>query len=162
MSRFRSFGRVATALPMIVAGVLSALSAQAHEAMVGDLEIGHSWSRATAPTAPTGAVYFAVENHGDTADRLLGATGDVADAVELHRSSTDDAGTAQMDPLDGIDIPAHGEAELAPGGDHIMLIGLHAPLKEGTSFPLTLTFEHAGTVTVDVEVQSIGSSGPDD
>lgn len=162
MPRFHAFGRAAMALPVVAAGFLSALPVQGHDAMVGELEIGHSWSRATAPTAPTGAVYVVVENHGAAADRLLGAVGDVADAIELHQSSTDDAGMAQMDPLDGIDIPANGEAALAPGGMHIMLIGLHAPLKEGTSFPLTLTFEHAGTVTVDVEVQSIGSTGPDD
>jgi copper(I)-binding protein len=160
MSRFQRLARAASALSVIAALCLGAPIAQAHEVTVGDLEIGHPWSRATAPTAPTGAVYFHIENHGGMADRLLSAAGDVADAVEIHQNSMDSSGTMQMRPVDGVDIPAGGEAVLEPGGLHVMLIGLHAPLKAGASFPLTLTFEHAGTVTVDVEIQSAGSAGP--
>lgn len=160
MSRIQHVARSASALSLIAALSFGAAIAQAHEVTVGDLEIGHPWARATAPTAPTGAVYFHIDNHGSTDDRLLSAAGDVADAVEIHQHTMDSSGAMQMRPVDGIDIPAGGEAVLEPGGYHVMLIGLHAPLKQGASFPLTLTFEHAGAVTVDVEVQSAGSTGP--
>lgn len=161
MSRFRSSARAVAALPLVCAALLSAPSLEAQDVTAGDLLIAHPWSRATAPTAPTGAVYLTIENSG-AADRLVSASADVSDTVEIHMSMTDGAGVMQMHPLDGIEIPADGAAVFAPGGTHIMLIGLHAPLKQGGSFPLTLTFEHAGAVTVEVDVRSIGASGPDE
>jgi copper(I)-binding protein len=65
----------------------------------------------------------------------------------------------KMRPLPAVDIKAGGQAELKPGGMHIMLVGLAAPLKEGQTFPLTLTFEKAGKVEVTVTVEKAGAMG---
>jgi len=54
----------------------------------------------------------------------------------------------------GLEIPAGKTVELAPGGYHVMLMELAAPLKEGSTFDLTLTFEKAGEKTVSVEVRT--------
>ena len=71
------------------------------------------------------------------------------------------AGTVmQMRPLAALDIPAGQPVTLKPGGEHIMLIGLNGPLREGQSFPLTLTFEKAGAQEVSVAVEKPGAVGP--
>jgi len=66
----------------------------------------------------------------------------------------------KMRPIAGIDIPPGQAVTLAPGGLHIMLEGLAKPLKAGQSFPLTLTFDKAGTRTVNVAVEKVGATGP--
>jgi len=66
----------------------------------------------------------------------------------------------KMRPLAGLDVPAGQPVTLKPSGDHIMLMGLNGPLREGQSFPLTLTFEKAGTRDVTVAVEKPGASGP--
>ena len=66
----------------------------------------------------------------------------------------------KMRPIAGLDIPAGQSVSLQPGGEHIMLMGLHQPLREGQSFPLTLDFEKAGPRTVSVTVEKVGAKGP--
>src|SRR3546814_7663300 len=75
----------------------------------------------------------------------------VAEHVEIHEHVMD-GNAMRMRPVDGVPLPAGGMAELQPGGYHVMLIGLKHPLKQGEHFPLTLTFEKAGTVTIEVPV----------
>ena len=93
------------------------------------------------------------------ADRLVAASGDVAERIELH-THTMDGNIMKMRRVDAVEVPANGSVALQPGGFHIMLIGLKKPLQEGGSFPLTLTFEKAGTVDVEVAVEGVGSMGP--
>jgi copper(I)-binding protein len=66
---------------------------------------------------------------------------------------------AKMWLVDAVDVPAGGTVALAPHGAHIMLVGLKAPLKAGQTFPLTLTFEKSGTVTVEVTVEPMDATG---
>jgi len=66
----------------------------------------------------------------------------------------------KMRPISGVDIPAGHPVSLKPGGEHIMLMGLSQPLREGQSFPLTLDFEKAGPRTVTVTVERVGAKGP--
>jgi copper(I)-binding protein len=66
----------------------------------------------------------------------------------------------KMRPLASLDIPAGQPVTLKPGGDHIMLMGLNGPLREGQSFPLTLTFEKAGAREVTVAIEKPGAAGP--
>ncbi|MBM3558545.1 MAG: copper chaperone PCu(A)C [Alphaproteobacteria bacterium] len=138
---------------------IAALPALTHEAKKGDLRIGHPWSRATAPSAPNGGAYLTVENKGTTADRLLAVRGDVAGKIELHTHTMKD-GVMQMRPVEAIDVPAGGKVELKPGGLHVMLLGLKAPLVKGEHFPLTLVFERAGEVPVEVVVDTAGVAAP--
>lgn len=99
-----------------------------------------------------GATYMTITNNGDDADRLTGAETDVAEVVEVHEIVMKD-NVMEMGPLhDGLEIPAGETVELEPGGYHIMLIGLTKSLVAGEDYELTLTFEHAGEVTVTVPI----------
>ena len=91
---------------------------------------------------------------------LIGVSAPVAERVELHAHIMSD-GVMRMRRVDAVPVPGGGSAELKPGGRHVMLIGLRAPLKEGGTFPLTLTFDKAGTITVTVAVGSVAARGPD-
>lgn len=120
-------------------------------ALAAGLEVEQPWARPT--NAANGAAYMTITNPGDTADRLVSAASDVAGKVELHTHTIDSEGVARMRPVEAIDVPAKGSASLAPGGLHVMLIGLHGPLTEGQPFPLTLSFEKAGRMTIEVAVE---------
>ena len=117
----------------------------------GDLEIAHAWARATVPTATEGVVYLTVINHGKTAEALTGASTPAAKRAELHTNDMM-GGMMQMRAAASFPIPAGGTLALEPGGDHIMLLGLKAPLKRGDSLDLTLTFEHQGKVDITVPI----------
>jgi len=122
------------------------------------IEITHAWARATATTAKTGATYLTIANKGASDDRLIAAATSAAAKAELHVTSMDGA-VMKMRPLEAVDIKAGAQAELKPGGMHIMLFGLTAPLKEGQRFPLALTFEKAGKVDIMVTVEKPGAMG---
>jgi copper(I)-binding protein len=143
------------------AAILSSTRAPAHEITAGTLTISHPWSRATAAGAKVGVLYLTVANTGAEADRLLGVSTEVAERCELHLSATSgDVMTMQM--VDKVEVPAGGSASFAPQGAHVMLMGLKAPLKKGTSFPAILHFEKAGDLAVEVTVQGIADLQPID
>ncbi len=129
-------------------------AAEAHEYKQAGILIVHPYSRVSA--GKTGAAYLSIENQGREADRLTGVASPAAEAAEIHEMKMDGA-IMRMRQLPGIDLPAGGKTALEPGGNHIMLIGLKAPLKEGDKFPLTLTFAKAGKVEVEVIVQKLGA-----
>ncbi|HEX3417160.1 MAG TPA: copper chaperone PCu(A)C, partial [Stellaceae bacterium] len=93
------------------------------------------------------------------ADRLVSASTPVAKKAELHTMSMQGM-VMKMRPISGVDIPAGQAVSLKPGGEHIMLMGLNQPLREGQSFPLNLDFEKAGQRTVTVTVEKAGAKGP--
>lgn len=115
-----------------------------------------------APASPlaggNGAVYFMVMNNTAQADRLVAVESDVAAAAELHES-VEENNVIRMEPRpDGFDLPAGGSVTLAPGGKHVMLVNLKAPLVEGESFTLTLRFQHAPAISVTVPIVAPGSA----
>jgi Uncharacterized protein conserved in bacteria len=128
-------------------------------AFAADVTVTQPWARSTPAPGGAGAAFMTISNAGATADKLVKATSPVAGAAELHTHLMD-GGVMRMRAVPAIEIPAGGSASLAPGGLHVMLINLNAPLTEGTSFPLSLTFEKAGEVTVTVPVMGPGSMGP--
>jgi hypothetical protein len=96
-----------------------------------------------------------IENTGDTDDRLVAAATDAAERVELHTHIENTDGVMRMvEVKDGFPIPAGGSHALKRGGDHVMLMGLTGPLEQGATVPLTLTFEQAGDLTLDVVVDN--------
>lgn len=137
-------------------GVCSITSAWAHDYKVEQVEIDDVWVRASAPGQTNGAGYMAIDNEAKTADRLLSVISDVADRVELHTVETD-KGVARMRHVPaGIELPARGQVKLAPGGYHVMFMGLKQPFVEGAEVPATLKFEKAGEVAVKFQVKRIG------
>ena len=137
---------------------LAALSAfaVAHDSSVGDIHIVHAFATPSLAGSSNGAAYFAtLENTGDKSDRLLRASTPVAASVEMHTMGMDPQGVMRMREIDGIALAPKASIKMRPGmGFHLMLIGLRQPLKEGATFPMTLTFEHAGKVEVKVVVQT--------
>ncbi len=132
------------------AASLAFASAAAAEIVVHD-----AYARSASPVARSGAVFMVLENTGDTADRLVAAATDAAARVELHTHIENAEGVMRMvEVKDGFEVPAGGRHALRRGGDHVMLMGLAAPLEQGETLPLTLTFEQAGEVTLDVVVDS--------
>lgn len=125
-----------------------------------DLVVKDAFARASpTPTATTGAVYLTIAS--PEADRLTAVFSPAAAMAHLHESK-DENGVMKMQMLEALDIAAGEATTFKPGGLHIMLMGLKAPLKKGESIPLELTFEKAGTVSVMVPVggvadQAVGS-----
>ena len=140
---------------LLVAGFV--LGAGTLSAQTGQLEVTNAWARATPGRSEVGAAYVTIQS--PTADRLVAASSPVAKTAELH-SMTMSGTVMQMRPVAAIDIPAGQPVTLAPAGLHIMLEGLKKPLRAGQSFPLSLTFEKAGTRTVQVAVQQVGAMAP--
>ena len=131
--------------------------ASAALAQTNELEVTNAWARATPGKAENGAAYLTIQS--PTPDRLVAVSSPAAKKAELHTMSMEGM-VMKMRPLAGLDIPAGQPVTLKPGGQHIMLEGLNAPLREGQSFPLTLTFEKAGSRTVTVAVEKPGAAGP--
>lgn len=129
-------------------------------AQADKLTVENAWARATPPGAPVGGAYFTVRN-GGAADKLVGGASPAAARVELHIMSMQD-NVMRMRRVESIDVPAGQAVELRPGGLHLMLIDLKAPLNAGDTVPLTLRFENAGEVEVRIPVQAMGASGPGD
>ena len=99
------------------------------------------------------AAYMLLQNNSSTADRLLRVESDVAEAVELHMSEMQGE-VMTMRPIEYVEVPANGVAELKPGGMHVMLIGLKQDLKAGEMITLVLVFENAGEISVQAEVRA--------
>ena len=142
-------------------GIALAGAAAAHEYAIGGLAIGHPYARPTAPSQPTGGGYFSIANRGAGADRLVSAAApSVARAVELH-SMKMEGNVMRMREVGSIDVAPGQSVKLEPGGLHLMLVGLKAPLVAGSAFPMTLTFEKAGRIEVEVKVEPIAvGAGP--
>lgn len=138
--------------------VAVAASAAAKDFTQGAITIEDPWARATVGGG-AGAAFFALKNSGSAADQLVGAAAPVAKSAELH-THIKEGDVMRMRQIETIDVPAGGVTMLQPGGLHVMLMGMSAPLAAGTSFPLTLSFAKAGEVTVEVEVKDVAAMKP--
>jgi copper(I)-binding protein len=137
----------------------AALCAHAQEFKHDHLTIAQPYARATVPGQAAGGGYLKLHNKGPS-DRLLAASTPVAKTVELH-SMTMEGDVMRMRQLDAIEVPAGKTVELKPGGMHLMLMGLKAPLKAGDSFALKLKFEKAGEVAVQAKVRAANGGAHD-
>jgi copper(I)-binding protein len=161
-------------LALALAGFVLAfpVAAGAHEGMLhdgcpagqsfvaGDITVSGAFTRAMLPNAPVGGGYMTITNAGRAPDRLLGATTASTDAVEFHDSKVTD-GMMEMTHLpEGIEIPAGGSVTLAPGGLHVMFINPKSPFKEGECLAVTLSFERAGDLTIELSVGPVGADVP--
>lgn len=127
---------------------------------IGPLEIGHPWARATPSTAPAGGGFLTITNKGTAPDRLVAVRSTVAEQSQIHEMKME-GNIMRMRELDhGLAIPAGATVTLAPSGYHVMLIGLKTPLKQGSRVPVTLVFEKAGSIDIELDVQAMGSSAP--
>lgn len=128
--------------------------ALAGPALAGDaIIVDGAYARSSGKAAKAGAAFMVIQNQGDTDDRLIGVTSDAAARVELHTHRIDDNGVAKMVHVEeGFVIPAGDTHMLMRGGDHVMFMGLQQPFEQGALVPVTLIFEQAGEVDVDIPV----------
>ena len=153
--------RVVKSMALAVALLLGlATAAQAQSASGLPIRIESPWARATFGGAKTGAAYLTILNQGRVDDRLVAISTPVAAIAELHRTA-EEQGTMTMRPVPALELKAGAKITFEPGGYHIMLMKLRAPLKEGQTFPLALTFEKAGRIEVAVKVKKASATGDD-
>lgn len=153
-----------TRFALIVAAICGALvlpPAFAHDFTVGSLKIAHPWARATPKGASVGGGYLTITNTGTAPDRLIGGSSDVARQLELH-SMTMENGIMKMRPLaGGIEIKPGETIKFAPGGYHVMFVGLKKALEKDQRVDATLEFSKAGKVKVYFLVEGIGATHDD-
>jgi len=125
----------------------------AAEYRAGTLVVAQPWSPATPPVASVGAVYFSITNGGAKADQLLSVTSPIARVVEIHESR-EVQGSIRMREVTSVECPPGATVKISPGGLHVMLLGLRGPLVAGTTFPATLRFRDAGTMTIQILVSA--------
>ena len=149
-------------LPAGVAIALTLVAAfyfmRAAETTPAEIAVMRAWARATPPGASVGAVYITLENKGGVADRLVAITSPAAQSAMLHET-LEEGGVSTMREAEGGIAPGT-MLEMRPGGAHIMLVGLNAPLKEGETIAVALEFEKAGRVNISAKVEPLGSDGP--
>lgn len=134
-----------------------------HDAIVvlGDLELSGPFTRAMPPAAKSGGGFVTITNMGGTDDRLMSVSSPTASVVELHIMKIENEVMVMQSQPDGFAIPAGETVELAPGGKHMMFMGVTQQFVEGHMVPVTLVFEHAGTVDLMLPVAPIGATGMD-
>lgn len=132
----------------------------AHDYKLGSLEISHPWTRATPPTAKSGGGFVTITNKGTTPDRLIAARSPVSLKVEVHEMKMDGSVMRMREVEKGLEIPPGATVTLKPGGYHIMFMELKAPLTKDGKVPVTLVFEKAGSIDVELAVEAMGTSQP--
>ncbi len=132
------------------------ISALAQES---SLYVAHAWARASAGPAKNGAVYLVIHMKSNDHDRLVALATPASKKASLHTHIEED-GVLKMRPLNALEVGPGEHKVLKPGGDHIMLLGLEKKLKEGESITLTLTFEKAGEIVVEVPIKGVAATGP--
>ena len=147
------------ALLFLVATPATAMHHEKGLAKVGNIKIEQAWARATPGKVPNGAAYLTLSAEGEESDRLIGVATPVAKRAELHTHLMED-GVMKMRQMKAIEITPGSPSVLKPGHNHVMLMGLKAPLVQGETFPLTLTFERAGSVEIMVTIEKIGATAP--
>jgi len=138
---------------------LIASQALAHmtEVQFGELTFSQAFTRAMPPSAGTGGGYVTITNTGTEADRLIAVSSPAAPVAQLHQMKMDGDVMMMSELPDGIVIPVGESVALAPGGLHIMFMQVPAPFAEGDVVSVTLTFERAGQIDLELPVAPIGA-----
>jgi copper(I)-binding protein len=146
----------------LAAAILVVTPAFAHNGVVhlGPINISLPFTRATLPNAPVAGGFLTIENTGTEPDRLVSATSDIAGDTQIHEMAMQGDVMKMRQLADGLEIPAGETVTLAPGGFHIMFMGLKQALVEGETITVTLTFEKAGTVDVVLPIEAAAADAP--
>lgn len=137
--------RTWSALPLLATAVLS--MANAHASDADHIHMSGAWIRVLPGELPAGA-YVTLLNDGDQPITLRGASSPAYGSTMLHQSSTE-GGMGRMAMVDSLVIPAHGKAELAPGGYHLMLMKAKVPVQIGDKVPVVLSFADGSSLNAD-------------
>lgn len=150
--------RILSKLVLLAALIAATPAAFAQSGGNGKIDVEKPYARATPAGAMSGAAYMTLANKTQTADRLTGASSEVAAKVQIHEMKVVNGVMKMREVAGGLAIPAGGSVALKPGSYHVMLMGLKKPLVAGQSFALTLTFAKAGNISVTVPVEAMGAT----
>lgn len=154
----RTTGRAALSLLATIVFALAPAMAQVYEGKA--VSVTHPWARATPGSSTIGAAYVEFSGlKGSQGDKLIGASSPAAGRIEIHTHEMAN-GVMKMRKVDAAGVAAGETRKLAPGGDHLMLFDLKAPLKQGEKIPLTLKFETSGEIPVEAAIESVGAMAP--
>ena len=142
---------------LLTTALLSVMATASHAHMM----IEDAYALAASPNAKAGAAFMEITNHSETADRLVAASSDVAARVELHTHIEKDGVMRMTELEDGIPFEADETVLLKRGGMHVMFMGLNRSLNDGDLVEVTLSFENAGDVTIEVPVDLNRKPDPD-
>lgn len=120
------------------------------------ITVESAWARPAAQDG-NGAVYFLLQNHSAGADELIAVSSNIAEAAEIHETKMD-GDVMKMEQVMSVPVKGKESIEFAPGGLHVMLIGLQQELKAGDQFEITLQFAGQGDLTLTVPVQETGEN----
>lgn len=154
---------LATALPALP---VLAQDHSSHDAMhaapitLGSIEITGPFTRATLPNAPVAGGFLTLTNTGSEDDRLVSATSPIAKQTQIHEMAMEGDVMKMRQLVDGLIIPAGQSVVLEPGGYHMMFMGLSGPVAEGSLVPVTLTFEKAGEITIELPAAGTAADAP--
>lgn len=137
---------------------MASLNVQAAEQAAATVDAVDAYVREVPPVSRTSAAFMTLKNSGKEDHAVVGASSPAAEVVELHTHIMGDDGMHRMREVEKVDVPAGGEAVLQPGGLHVMLINLTAPLKAGDQIELTLKYEDGSEESMNVEVRTVEST----
>ncbi|OIQ25814.1 MAG: copper-binding protein [Alphaproteobacteria bacterium MedPE-SWcel] len=135
----------------VLSAVTTLALATTASAEMAHMMVQDAYARASNKMA--GAAFMEILNHTGVDDRLIEARSDVAKRVQLHTHKEDANGVMKMMHVEaGFAIPAGETHLLQRGGDHVMFMGLTRELKDGDMVNVTLVFDKAGEITVQIPV----------
>jgi periplasmic copper chaperone A len=143
---------------MSILVALAIASAASHAQSKGDVRIENPWARATVPGAAVGGGYLVIRNNRAAPDRLVAATSPASARVEIHEMAME-KDIMRMREVKSVEVPAKSAVEFKPGGFHLMLVELKAPLRKGDKVPVLLRFEKAGEIKVELSVEARDAQG---
>lgn len=139
----------------ILRGVATAVMIVLPSVSLAEIIIDDAYARTSRPNAPTGAAFMQITNTGASEDRLIAARSEIAKRVELHTHVDEGNGVMRMTEIEGgIAVPAGTTHAMKRGGDHVMFMGLGQNLAQGDAVTVTLVFEQAGEVVVEIPVDN--------
>lgn len=141
--------------PLFAAGY--AVAADYH---VGTLQISQPWARATPKGADSGAAYMTVTNTGAKPEQLSCLSSDAAAKCQIHQMSMDNGIMKMREIEGGVEIKPGETVKFEPGGYHVMLVGLKAPLVQGKTVAATFKVDAGATAQVEFPVAAIGAPAP--
>lgn len=121
-------------------------------AFAADIMVMDPYARSASASAKTGAAFMMIHNHGQTDDHLIGVSSPAAKKVELHTHIEEDGVMKMTHVEEGLPLPADGMITMQRGGNHVMFMGLNGPFEQGAVVPVTLIFQNAGEIEIDVPV----------
>jgi len=149
--------KISVLIPALLAATITS-SAFAHDYKLGSLVINHPWSRATPKGATVAGGYMKITNSGTAPDRLVSGSTDVARRFEIHEMRMEGGVMKMRELSDGLEIPPGATVELKPGSYHVMMTNLSRQLTKGERVKASLTFEKAGKIDIEFDVEAVGGT----